>query len=221
MKFYRIKISSWTSSFRFPNIISGFQPTLEVPPVSTILGLINACAGRYLTYQNFKIGYYFKYNSKGDDLETIYQFETDQAGVPKAEAKSNVLHREFLFDCTLYLYLTDYDIVEYFRNPYYSILLGRSSDLASVEKIEVMELQEVKEACKLKGQVIPFKDNFLPGMLQALPKYFSNAIPRRNIGTEPFSIISYDSPDYPTKLTAFRDRIDNEEIDIFLHNLTV
>ncbi|WP_298938611.1 CRISPR-associated protein Cas5, partial [uncultured Dysgonomonas sp.] len=39
MKTHRIKINSWTSSFRYPNLISGFQPTLEVPPVSTVMGL--------------------------------------------------------------------------------------------------------------------------------------------------------------------------------------
>ena len=36
------------SSFRYPNILSGFQPTLPVPPISTVLGIINACAGTYL-----------------------------------------------------------------------------------------------------------------------------------------------------------------------------
>ena len=44
MRIYRIEITSWTASFRYPNIISGYQPTLCVPPLSTVLGLINACA---------------------------------------------------------------------------------------------------------------------------------------------------------------------------------
>ena len=56
MKFYRIEISSWTASFRYPNILSGIQPTLEVPPLSTVLGLINACAGKYLVHEGLNIG---------------------------------------------------------------------------------------------------------------------------------------------------------------------
>ena len=58
MEVFKIEITSWTSSFRYPNLISGFQPTLEVPPLSTILGLINAAAGDYVEFQNLEIGYY-------------------------------------------------------------------------------------------------------------------------------------------------------------------
>ena len=83
MKFYRIKISSWTAGFRYPNILSGFQPTLEVPPLSTVLGLINACAGKYLEYRDFKIGYYFEFGAKEVDLETIYQIERTEKNTPK------------------------------------------------------------------------------------------------------------------------------------------
>lgn len=218
MKFYRIKISSWTSSFRYPNVISGYQPTLEVPPVSTILGLINACAGSYIEYENAQIGYYFEYGSKTTDLETIYQFEADK-GVPKNKVKSNVLRREFLYECSLFLYLTDPTIVDHLRHPHYSILIGRSNDLATIEKIEEVDLPEIVNACKIKGQVVPFNNNYLPGTLQALPLYFTNTIPRRNIGTEPYSVISFNSPDYPSHLMAYRDIINEKELDIYIHHL--
>lgn len=218
MKFYRIKISSWTSSFRYPNVISGYQPTLEVPPVSTILGLINACAGSYMEYENAQLGYYFEYGSKGTDLETIYQFEADK-GVPKNKVKSNVLRREFLYECNLFLYLTDPTIVAHLRHPHYSILIGRSNDLATIEKIEEVVLPEIVNACKIKGQVVPFNNNYLPGTLQALPLYFTNTIPRRNIGTEPYSVISFNSPDYPSHLMAYRDIINEKELDIYIHHL--
>lgn len=219
MKFYRIKISSWTSSFRYPNIISGYQPTLEVPPISTVLGLINACAGSYIEYEDVKIGYYFEYGSKEIDLETIYQFEADNKGVPKNKVKSNVIRREFLYECNLFLYLIDPTIVKHMQHPHYSIFLGRSNDLATIKIIEEIELHEVTNACKIKGQVIPFNNNFLPGTLQALPLYFTNSIPRRNIGTKPFSVISYNSQDYPSHLNAYRDVIDGKELDIYIHHL--
>ncbi|WP_455587647.1 type I-B CRISPR-associated protein Cas5b [Bacteroides sp.] len=219
MKAYRIKITSWTSSFRYPNIISGFQPTLLVPPVSTVLGILNACAGKYLIHDKLSLGYYFEYGAKSVDLETIYQIELDSKNVPKNQVKSNVIRREFLFDTSLYLYLFDNDLVEYFQSPYYSILLGRSSDLASIEEIKEVELLETEKADKIKGQIIPFKENGLPGLIQALPKYFTETIPRNNIGTEAYSIIPYDSADMQTCLTAYRDHIEDKHLDIYIHHL--
>ncbi|WP_075558543.1 MULTISPECIES: type I-B CRISPR-associated protein Cas5b [Parabacteroides] len=219
MKAYRIKISSWTSSFRYPNIISGFQPTLLVPPISTVLGILNACAGKYLVHSELLLGYYFEYEGKSVDLETIYQVELDSKNIPKNQVKSNVIRREFLFENCLYLYLVDLELVRYFRNPYYSILLGRSSDLASVNSIEEVELNEVIGACKIKGQIVPFKENCLPGAIQALPKYFTETIPRNNIGTEAYSVIPYNAADVQTHLTAYRDCIEEKQIDIYFHQL--
>ena len=89
MRVYRIEITSWTASFRYPNVISGYQPTLLVPPLSTVLGMINACAGKYLDYKDEEIGYYFEYFAKSEDLETIYQIEAKD-GIPKKDVKSNV-----------------------------------------------------------------------------------------------------------------------------------
>lgn len=219
MKVHRILISSWTSSFRYPNIISGYQPTLEVPPISTILGLINACAGKYLNYKELQLGYYFDFEMKSTDLETIYQFEINDKGVPKNQVKSNVINREFLYNCRLFLYLFDDELVEYLKKPVYQILLGRSNDLATIEKIELVEVEEVKNASKIRGQLVPFNGNFLPGTLQALPKYFTDTLPRNNIGTEAYSVIPYNSKDYQTSITAYRDIIDGKEIDIYIHKL--
>lgn len=219
MKVYRVAISSWTSSFRYPNIISGFQPTLLVPPISTVLGILNACAGRYIAHKQLTFGYYFDFEAKSVDLETIYQIETNDKNVPKNQVKSNVIRREFLFNNRLFIYLTDHEWVDSFRSPYYPILLGRSSDLATIDSIEVIDIPEISNACKIKGQVVPVVGNYLPGTIQALPKYFSNTIPRNNIGTEAYSVIPYDAADIQTRLTAYRDTIDDIEVDIYFHHL--
>lgn len=219
MKVYRITISSWTSSFRYPNIISGFQPTLLVPPISTVLGLLNACSGSYLKHTQLSLGYYFEYGAKNVDLETIYQVEINDKGIPKNQVKSNILKREFLYDCRLFLYLPDSRYIDFIKSPVYQILLGRSNDLASIEKIEEVDLREVRNANKIKGQVIPFIGNYLPGLLQALPKYFTDTIPRSNIGTEPFSVIPFDADDFSTNITAYRDNVNGKDIDIYFHKL--
>lgn len=219
MKSYRITISSWTSSFRYPNIISGFQPTLLVPPISTVLGVLNACSGKYLKHEQLLLGYYFEYEAKTVDLETIYQIEINDKGIPKNQVKSNVIKREILFNCKLILYITDKKYIDFLKSPVYQILLGRSNDLATIEKIEEVELQAVQNANKIKGQIIPFLGHYLPGLLQALPKYFTDTLPRNNMGTEPYSVIPYDTNDIQTNIAAYRDIIDGKEVDIYFHNL--
>ncbi|MGI5913207.1 MAG: type I-B CRISPR-associated protein Cas5 [Clostridiales bacterium] len=223
MKVYRIELSSWTASFRYPNLISGFQPTLDVPPISTVLGLINAAAGHYVEYSGFNIGYYFEYGAKAIDLETIYQIElkTTKAGIyPSNSTKPNVINREFLYDCRLYIYVQDKKIKEYFQKPYYPLVLGRSGDLVTIDAIEDIELTENNSPKNIKGQVVPFANHFLPGEIQALPKYFTNTIPRKNIGTEPFSVISHLSKNISSaNIKAYTDVIDEEGIDIYFHQL--
>jgi len=231
MEVYRINITSWTASFRYPNIISGIQPTLDVPPLSTVLGLINAAAGRYLKHSNLKIGYYFRYEAKGEDLETIYQykglkdsktkaFKKDQFGnymVANKNITSNIVLRQFLFNNQLSIYLNDTEIVNFFKSPFYQLVLGRSNDLATVESITKIQLGTKSAATKIRGQIIPFKGNFLPGQIQALPSYFSDTIPRNNLGTAPFSVIGHTSSIASDNLEVFYD--DENDVDIYFHQL--
>lgn len=219
MRASRIKINSWTSSFRYPNLISGFQPTLEVPPVSTVMGLINAASGKYLENRQIELGYYFDFKIKTVDLETIYQIKANDRNFPDNTVKSNVIQREFLYDCQLFLFLVDEDLVSCFQQPAYQLLLGRSGDLAGIENIKEVELLEVSNAC-IAGQVVPFNGHYLPGQIQALPKYFSNTIPRKNMGTEPYSVISYNNP-VDSQLTGFRSDLEEFNSDIYFHKFEV
>ncbi|MCF8458178.1 MAG: type I-B CRISPR-associated protein Cas5b [Bacteroidales bacterium] len=222
MRAFRIKIISWTSSFRYPNLMSAFQPTLEVPPVSTVMGLINSATGFYVNKKEIQLGYYFKYNCKAVDLEKIYQIsihKTKKEKYPENVVISNVIKREFLYDCQLFLYLTDEELVSYFLQPTYQLLLGRSGDLAGIESIKEVEMHEVPNA-RFGGQVVPFNGNYLPGQIQALPKYFSNTIPRKNMGTEPYSVISYNNP-VNSQLTGFRSELEEFDSDIFFHKFEV
>jgi CRISPR-associated protein Cas5t len=219
MKIYRVKISAWTASFRYPNLISGGQPTLEVPPLSTVLGLLNAAAGSYLLHNNLEIGYYFEYDAKEFDLETTYQIASNSNNKPTNDAKSNVIQRQFLYDVRLWLYFKDEALAKLFEQPAYALLLGRSGDLATVHgKSITLDLPEIANARKVRGQIIPLKGNLLAGKIQALPRYFSNTFPRQNLGTEPFSIIPFDAADRLTKLVCVHDSsISKNGIDIFFH----
>lgn len=219
MKAFCVKITAWTSSFRYPNLISGFQPTLEVPPISTVIGLLNAATGKYVEGREFYLGYYFDFNYKSIDLETIYQIESFEKKNIKTISKSNVIQREFLYDCRLYLYLTDEYLVSCLKKPVYSILLGRSCDLASIDYVKEVELIQVDNA-KIAGQVVPFHGHYLPGQIQALPKYFSNTIPRKNLETEPYTVISFNNS-VNTQLVGFRHSDIEFNSDIFLHEIRI
>lgn len=220
MDVYRIDITSWTASFRYPNLISGTQPTLEVPPISTVLGLINAAAGTYLQHDGLQLGYYFEYEAEGEDLETIYQISSKD-GKPTNNAKSNIIYRKFLFNNFLRIYTPDERIAGYLSQPYFQLVLGRMNDLATVETISGKEaLEEVQDATEIRGQVLPFRFH-LPGQIQALPKYFTNEFPRKNIGTEAFSVIGYKSKTYDTNVTAYRDILPSgKPVDIYFHQLS-
>jgi len=181
MKALRVLIDGWVTSFRYPAFISGFQPTLPVPPLSTIYGLISAAKGELVTPSDLSIGYVFKHQGKAIDLETIYEL----SGL---KGKSNVIKREFLVNPEIYLYLDNLDYMEYFKRPHYPLLLGRSTDLVTVSEIKEITLEK-KSNVKLGKTILPFGTNGAFGTIQALPTHFSDTIPRKAIGTKPFILM--------------------------------
>ena len=239
---FRVRLSSWTCSFRYPNLISGFQPTLHVPPLSTVLGLLNAAAGRYLTHEKLEIGYVFDFVGQAVDVETIWMVagakrknaQGEDVVVASNNVKSNPVRREFLSEGSLTLYLFDEEIANCFRQPAYQLLLGRSGDLATVDEIREVTLLPVAGQARLRGQVVPLQPHFLPGQIQALPQYFTNALPRQNLGTQPYSVLSpreamveaivpawYDDNARAAAATQRQNVVGSraEASDIFLHSL--
>ena len=182
MKFLRILIEGWTASFRYPTFISGFQPTLPVPPLSTIYGLLSAAKGDLVTPIDTSVGFVFESEAKSVDLETIYELRGLTGN------KSNVAKREFLFNPKLYLYLDNFDFKEFFEEPSYPILLGRSSDLAYINEIREVELKK-KSSVNLGKTILPFGTDGAFGIIQALPTHFSEDIPRKAIGTKPYILM--------------------------------
>lgn len=189
MKALRVLIEGWVTSFRYPAFISGFQPTLPVPPLSTIYGLISAAKGELVTPEDISIGYIFNHQGRAVDLETIYEL----SGL---NGKSNVIKREFLVDPEIYLYLDDLDYQDYFKKPHYPLLLGRSTDLVTIKEIKEVELEKESNT-KLGKTILPLGTNGAFGTIQALPTHFTNTIPRKAVGTKPFILMNqfFDYPD--------------------------
>ena len=183
MKYLRILIEGWTASFRYPAFISGFQPTLPVPPLSTIYGLLSAAKGELVTPDETNVGFVFTSDAKAVDLETVYELKGLKGN------KSNVAKREFLFNPSLYLYIDNLDFKKYFKNPTYPMLLGRSSDLAIISEIKEIDLG-MKNNVKLGKTILPFGTDGAFGIIQALPTHFSDSIPRKAIGTKPYLLMN-------------------------------
>ena len=183
MKVLRIHIIGWVASFRNPLFISGFQPTLPLPPLSAIYGLLTAAKGEWVTPHDTSIGFVFRSSGKAVDLETVYEF----AG--KLDAKSNINRREFLVQPELYLYTPEMWLREAFERPCYPLLLGRSSDLATVKFIDEIELENKSETT-YQNTLLPFPDAQLYGQVQALPTHFTAEIPRRPCGTRAYCLIT-------------------------------
>ncbi len=187
MEVLRIKITGVVSSFRNPFFVSGAQPTLEVPPPSTILGIISAVAGRIVRPDEMSVGYVFLYKDKGEDLELIYELSLKE----KFKAKSNVIRRDFLTFPELYLYVTNVEYEGYFRKPSFPILLGRTQELAKIEKIEKVTLVK-KSPVRFGKTIVPIDFKGVSGAIVALPLYFDYSPQgvRKAMMIQPFVVLS-------------------------------
>ncbi len=187
MKVIRVHITGWVASFRNPLFISGFQPTLPLPPLSTLYGLLTAAKGDWVTPHDVAIGFVFQSKGKSVDLETVYEFP--YKGKNLLKGKSNVNKREFLVQPELYLYTPEICLKGAFERPRYALLLGRSSDLATVKSVKEIELEDKAETT-YQNTILPFPDEQLHGQVQALPTHFTAEIPRRPCGIRAYCLVT-------------------------------
>lgn len=193
MKVIRVHITGWVSSFRNPLFISGFQPTLALPPLSAIYGLLTAAKGEWVTPHDAAIGYVFRSRGKAVDLETVYEFKgktkPNQKEIDLRDVKSNISRRECLVAPELYLYTPDTWLGEAFERPRYPLLLGRSTDLATVTSIDEIELQSVSQTT-YQDTLLPFPHPQIYGQVQALPTHFTAEMPRKPLGMRAYCLVT-------------------------------
>lgn len=191
----RINISALTASFRVPAFVS-HQLTLTVPPLSTIFGLLSAAVGRWICPKEVEwIAYSFAYETKTTDLEAIINVQRKTNEDSISFGPRNVTQREFLTMPNLTLYLPPI-WEEYFRCPRYTLLLGRTQDVAGVESIEHATLQYV-DVGKVKGVLLPYHvvtQNHTPALLQNLPITFTDEPKRTPLGMQIFGVVDAHRP---------------------------
>lgn len=190
MQAFRVKLSGWTASFRHPQLVTGTQPTLPLPPPSTIYGLVAAAVGSWISPGECALAYVFRAQGKARDLETIYQFGNS------SRAGSNVIFREWLTDWQLWLYFKEKLWATAFEEPVFPLLLGRQQELAHVEQTGgvVQEVGLKSSATTLHGTVVPFPNWQASGMVMALPLAMSPDLPRQAIGVRPWQLIREATP---------------------------
>jgi CRISPR-associated protein Cas5t len=189
MEFLRVELSAMTASFRYPMFVVSYQPTYPVPPVSTIYGLLSAAKGTKVHLDEINMGYTFESKGKGVDLERIYEYGIgDTIKKPVHPLGTNIIQREFLYDCTLTLYLSDPGFAKYFMNPAYTLLLGRQPDLAYVKKIKSVDLKR-EEDVVINHTMIPFTGE-IPGQVISLPSDFTDTSERKPLQVKSYAIIT-------------------------------
>lgn len=135
----KVTLGGPVTSFRYPHFVQGVQPTYEMPPPSTIYGLICAVTGGFQPPEQFEFGVYFTYEAKFRDLEHIHM------DIPYRQA--NPFQRELLFNPRLTLYLAPAEYAAAFERPHYPLALGRSQDLMSrLEDVQIVTLERATNA---------------------------------------------------------------------------
>ena len=205
MKLYRVLISSVTSSFRYPNMMSSHQLSIKAVPYTTIQGLIGSASGS-TDVKGIKFSYLFRYESSFFDIETIYKVVTKKGKIQgySYDAKKEALrylaqdglfpttapfNREILYQTYLTLYFVDKKIADSFKSPIFQLLLGRSSDLAKVEEVKEIEVNVI-DNIQLHGTILPFNQYKMAGEIYTMPTSFEYLNPvRQATGIQPFVIL--------------------------------
>ena len=239
MKMFRIILKSKTAFFRNDVTSTSYQESFNCPPISTIYGIVASAYGEYR--YDFKFGFTFDFLVKSlvselviqktksfkDKLYKKYLFDDkfDRKDILVGCTATLPMKREILYNCTLSLYVDNKEIAESFKQPYYSILLGRTEDLAfvkEVKEINLLRTQDYKSKVMFGKTIIPFDlAGLIPGRISKMNIKISDSIPRKVEKVGIFSIIDNFWPIQYISNNGFKDnvRVDPETgIGVFIYD---
>lgn len=166
----KVTIEAPVASFRYPHFLIGRQPSFDVPPPSTIFGHVASALGEWPSVPfQFAYAFDSRGRAKdlehqqiisrtsgklpGDFIDPLWRPPEPKPGkkLSKKEQAPRLLEktteavvqphlRDFLFDVRLELYLDPPELAQAFRTPVFTVVLGRSQDLASIRCVENVEL---------------------------------------------------------------------------------
>jgi CRISPR-associated protein Cas5t len=173
MNVARVVIEAPVVSFRYPHFLIGRQPTFQMPPPSTIFGHIASALGEEPPRTELRVGCHFTFRAAARDYEHQQILAPGRPEKVKGDAarlltgwmKMNPLNlggtiqptvRDFLFDCRLTLYIDPPRYGEAFQSPVFCVNLGRSQDLASIRRIDLVDLERAERGY-LEHTLLPFE----------------------------------------------------------------
>jgi len=142
MEALHVQIEALSASYSYPFLKSGTQLTLPVPPFSSILGNLSACAGRQVRPDETLVGYEFESNGRTVDLERTRRLQADnkKSGQLSNNPELGIAGREFHVRPRLDLYLTNLGMEQFLYEPEAAPCLGRSQDLGWINFVRRIEL---------------------------------------------------------------------------------
>lgn len=199
----KVVIAGAVTSFRYPHFVQGVHPTYEMPPPSTIYGLLCAVTGEFEPPEGIEFGVHFTHEGKFRDLEHIH------LSVPYGQA--NPFQRELLFNPRLTLYLAPEHYREAFERPSYPLAFGRSQDLMTrVGDVEIVTLERADQAY-FEHTLLPAE--FAPRFQRTIAATMARFIDRRRVPTWDKYAILKDRAYYPDPEDLFRTSAPSVWID--------
>lgn len=202
LRVIKVVISGPVTSFRYPHFVQGVHPTYEMPPPSTIYGLICAATGVFEPPETFEFGVHFTYEAKFRDLEHIH------LEVPYQQA--NPFLRELLFNPRLTLYLAPEAYAAAFERPRYPLALGRSQDLMTRTEIDVIALERADSAY-FEHTLLPAE--YAPRFRRTIAATMARFIDRHRRPTWGQYAILKDRVEYPDPEDPFRATYEGVWVD--------
>lgn len=191
----KVVLGGSVTSFRYPHFVQGVQPTYEMPPPSTIYGLICAATGRFEPRDVFEFGVHFTYEARFRDLEHVH------LDIPYRMA--NPFQRELLFNPRLTLYLAPAYYADAFRQPYFPLALGRSQDLMTCLDVQPVNLESADYAY-FEHTLLPA--DYAPRFQRTIAVTMAKFIDQQRRPTWGQYALLRDRVPYPSGEDPYRDR---------------
>ncbi len=169
-----VRLEGVTASFRHPLIISGTQISTPMPAYSNLLGILSACAGRFVRPEETLIAFEFRCESRDLELERTVRWQMDKRGRLNLHSKGQgISYRQVYWAPRLDLYVTNLGFRTSFESPSATPRFGRSQDIAWIQSVREVTLEP-----RLRGflgpTLIPYPQRGVAGLIVRLPEWFDN-----------------------------------------------
>jgi CRISPR-associated protein Cas5t len=174
-EFLEVKFTGWTATPRLPFVLSGNAICMPTPSYSILLGVIGCCLGRIVEANEVDIGFYYKYDTTENDLETRHRLAFSGKLKPHAKG-TDAYNREFHINPVLTIWINRTDWLEYFKYPIGTPSLGRSQDLLQIQSANIVQVQSIEKGM-ISGCMLPFSMDLKVGgqLIQIAEAYQENA----------------------------------------------